>query len=273
MKREMIFGVVGVVLGLVVATVGWMFVGVSGFEEELVVMPSTTTIGMAEVDLNGDGMVDRVTLTKVHDGDASSQSFHLLLMVNDSTVDVPGYNPVGFIDIVDLDRSDSQYELAFSDMGPSSDYTTSYVAYDGTSLRLLGTIEGLSDQTEFPGDGTLTTISRAHILDTWFYRDTFKLVDGDLVRLKKEFYERLTPNEPMKVLDRLSLQTSPTNAAVATTLQAGDRVTITGCDDVAWCQVKTTTGRMGWFSVENFNQIRGTGESAEAYFEGLSNAD
>lgn len=225
-------------------------------------------IGTAQLDLNGDNVLDHVSLSMVPD----AQQPHELLTVNDVTVQVPGFSPVGYFGIVDLDVYDGQHEIALSDFGPSTDYTTSFFAFDGKSLKLLGTTQGLYEQMLFNGDGSFVTTTRGRVLDTWFHRDTFKLSADTITHVPKDFYERL-PQTPITVLQLISLQTSPADPTKAFTLRKGDTATIVGCDDATWCKVRNGKGATGWFALENFDTIKGMGQPAGAFFDGLSYAD
>ncbi len=264
--------VLGFVIGVVISTAGWMFFGVTSFEKETTELPlgivdQPVVIGSAQVDLNADRIADFITYSKP--APISSSSL-MILSINGTSVNVPGYNPVGFFGIVDLFTPDNTYEIAVSDMGPSGDPTTVFYAYDGTTIKTLGTVEGLYQQMVIDGKGTLITTVRAHILDTWFYRDTYKLDQDKFVHVPKDFYERIEPTYPVTMLKDLTL-TSGTSAPFI--LKKGEVVSLIGCDDIHLCGVETEKGTIGFFFVEEFNQIRGTGESADAYFDGLSNAD
>ena len=66
------------------------------------------------------------------------------------------------------------------------------------------------------------------------------------------------------------------SAYISTTaipLQTGEKVTIVASDNKAWCLVKNSKGKQGWFAVDEFCIIRGTNLAASEFFEGLSFAD
>jgi hypothetical protein len=130
------------------------------------------------------------------------------------------------------------------------------------------------EEMVFDGQGGLTTTTRAKILDTWFYKDEFRLVNNAFVHVPKDFYERLpTGLEPVKMLQDFSLQASPSDTTTSVVLKKGDTVTILGCDNVKWCQLEAADGKKGWFSLSEFNTVDGLNVPATDIFDGLSNAD
>lgn len=232
------------------------------------------SIGTAEVDLNWDGEIDRVLLSTSPNTDPLSSASRLFLTVNNEHVEIPSISPLGYFGLIDLRLSDEQIEIALSDAGASTDYSTSFYAYDGKSIKLIGTAQGLYHQMQFNGDGTFVTTTRASMLDTWFYRDTFELADNNaIVHVPKDFYERISPTNPVTILTHLTLQKSPTDTTKTLALQEGDVVTIVGCDDVAWCKIKNAQENTGWFAVDDYSIMRGTVRPASDYFDGLSFAD
>jgi len=225
----------------------------------------------SQQDLDGNGTTDVVSLL-INDTQTSGRI--ITLRANTSMILIPGNNSSGTFFIVDLDTKDQLKEIAVEDLGPSSDPTTSFYWYDGETLIFMGTLPGFYENMVLDGNGNLTTTARANILDTWFYRDDYILQsDHILTRVPASFYERINPTNPITVLRPLTLQKTPTDTAVSVTLKTGDIITILGCDDISWCKVQTADGSEGWFAVENFNQIKGTEQTATDFFEGLSNAD
>ncbi len=217
-------------------------------------------------DINGDGKKENIALTVERLGGLVTTTLH----VNDFFVIVPGYDPVGFFGIVDIDNGDKIKEIAVIDMGPSDDYTTSFYSFDGANLLLMGTISGSYKEMKFDGLGKLTTQTRGKILDTWFYADDFIISKNhELVHAPKNLYVRDTA---VTLLTSLPLNTSPTNSQIITTLKKDEAVKITGCDDIMWCVVEKANGVKGWFAVEDFDSIIGTGLHAQEVFSGLSNA-
>lgn len=181
--------------------------------------------------------------------------------------------PQGYFGIVDIRFSDDRKEIAVSDLGPSTDYTTSFYTFDGKTLKFMGTTQGLYERMRFDREGSFTTIARATMLDTWFYDDIFTLADDHtLVHVPQNFYERISKLGG-STLVTLSLQTSPTDPSIAMTLMKGERETIVGCDNIAWCKVVGDDGKEGWFRIDDNGHVAGTSLFPSEVFDGLSNAD
>lgn len=216
-------------------------------------------------DLNGDGTEEEILLVV---GSPTR------LQIGDAVEEVVGGNTEGILQIVDIDTSDDQKEIIVSDGGPSGDPTMQFFSYDGRKILTLGIIEGSFDDLELLGSGKVISTVRAHILDTWFYRQTFVLgAQHTLQPIRADFYERYQPGGVVTVRIPFSLVTSPTNPTVSASLKVNDIVTITGCDDVRWCKVEVSSGAIGWFELEEFETVVATGNSASEVFEGLSAAD
>ncbi len=218
-------------------------------------------------DINGDGKKELIKLTvERFEGYVTTT-----LYVNELSVIVPGYDPAGYFDVVDIDNKDNVKEIAVIDIGPSDDYTTSFYYFNGTNLLSMGTIPWTYKDMTFNGFGKIITKTRGKILDTWFYDDDFVISENhELVHVPKKLYARDTT---VTLLAELPLQTSSLNSKIITTLQKGEVAKIVGCDDIAWCVIKKSDGVDGWFAVENFDMVKDVGMHAQDVFLGLSNAD
>lgn len=80
-------------------------------------------------------------------------------------------------------------------------------------------------------------------------------------------------NTMVTVKKQLQLQKSPADEQTAVILEPWEDVRLTLCDNKQWCEVENAKGEKGWFAVEQFDVIKGTGLSASVYFDGLSYAD
>lgn len=221
-------------------------------------------------DLDGDGKKDAISLTVAQDAVEGSQT---ILTVNKSAMVVEGQNPQGSFHIIDADTTDVWKEIAVEDLGPSNDPSVAFYTYASGVLIHLGTMQGLVDDMLFDSKGGVTTVSRGQILDTWFYKDTYTFDGATISRVPQDFYARLSPQGVVTLLRKMSFATSPENSKVSLTVPKGNVVTIVGCDDVKWCQVRSDDGETGWFSVHDFNVIDGVNLPATEVFDGLSVAD
>lgn len=272
--RGLILAFVGVLVGVALSGTTAMFIdGPSIIDSDKVDSSTTQVVATAQADINADGTDENIALSLELATDPLDRAIYSWLIVNNQRVLVSGVNPLKYIGIVDFDVSDSKREIAISDLGPSGDYTTNFYSFDGSSIIHLGETQGLFDQVQFLGDRTFITITRASIIDTWFYKDIFQLnAENKIERVPQVFYERIGTN-PVKVLAEFSLQVSPTDSTAALLLTPDEEVTIIGCDDIAWCQIETSSGGTGWFAIEQFNILKNTGKPITDYLEGLSYAD
>lgn len=237
-------------------------------------MTSTTKYA----DLNNDGIEEMITLTM------NDEWFNYsTLQVNNNILTFLGEEIESTFNIVDIDSSDKYKEIAVSEYGPSSDFTTTFFYYDNDILFPTGKIEGFygsaysygedSDwnQVRIDGNGKIFTQSRGSLLHTWFYQDEYKLSDEHwLVYVPKDLYEM---NTEVEVIEEFTLQKSRTDASDAITLKKGEKVTIVASDNKEWCLVENSKGETGWFAVDNFDIIRGLNKRASEVFNGLNNAD
>jgi len=72
----------------------------------------------------------------------NGQSFDHVLNIPDESV---LSNPDLWYAITDIDCSDGRKEIAILDVGPSSDFTTTFLAYEGGEACLLGRVSGILD--------------------------------------------------------------------------------------------------------------------------------
>lgn len=196
------------------------------------------------------------------------------LSIGDLSVEVPGNNPRSNFEIVDINSEDKIKEIAITDEGPSSDFVTYFYAFGQNKWREVGNIPGDVNGMTFSRKGSVVTLARGKILDTWFYKETYELSDqGTLNVVPKDFYVREAPIDPLTVLQTFNPQISPIDSTTSVALKKDDIVTIVGCDNIEWCKIQTTDGKQGWFALENFNIIKGAEIQVGEIFAGLSNAD
>ena len=241
------------------------------FTDEQPTVESTNAFSKT-ADLNLDGTNENIVLAI----ESLSRGWgrRMKLTIGNETVVVPGSNPEEKITVVDLDASDEFLEVAIGDFGPSGDPTTNFYRFDGVHIKHLGVIPDLTEGMIFDTKGMVTATVRAHILDTWFYRANFRLNESfTLTKVPDDFYERINAPTEVKMLKLLPLQLSPTNSYSAGAVVEGQTVTILGCDDVAWCQLKPANGAPAWFEVKDYNVIVELGLTSGEVFDGLSFAD
>lgn len=229
----------------------------------------TSNIKTLEVDLNGDGQEETVKF-KI----TGEYNNHFILSIDDLSITGRGDNLYEDIKIVDIDTTDNIKEIAVGEMGPSGDYRTSFYYYGLDNIAFMGKIEGdinRDDDIIIYGNGELKTRTRGQILHTWFYADYYKLTGGHiLAQIPQDLYEM---NYKVKVKKSIPLWKSRTDDEVIAELTPGEEVTILSSDNKEWCLVQKENGIKGWFAIEEFSKIKGTGYHASDVFEGLCYAD
>lgn len=184
----------------------------------------------AKVDLNGDGKVETVKLTKLKDG--------FRLQINQATVeDTLGDEPEGFY-IADVDRSDKYREIVVYTPGPSDDYEHAFFWFDGQRIHKMG---HLMRMLKFLGNGIV-------LADDWmgFWVITRKYVlskDRRLVEVPQEFYYVGVTG---KVSEPLTLYQTRQSKRVLATLRVGSKAEIVLSDAKGWYPVKSENRLLGW---------------------------
>lgn len=228
-------------------------------------LPADCRITTAE--LNGDGKPDALSFC------GQEEASEFTVQVNDARYTSYASSLTGLYTLVDLDKGDGSQEITVSEEGPSSDPRTYFLSYNKAGkLVLLGKIPGYGEDITYHADGSLTTsMYRGSILHTWFYPKTFRL---DANRRLQPVDEPLYPmSTPVTLRQELTLLTAPNSTEAAFTLKPGEKATLIASDDRAWCQLRTTNGKEGWFEVEDYDLIKGTSWHSSEVFEGLSFAD
>lgn len=257
--------------------------------DEMTTEGAVTTI-TKHFDLDSDGTKEKITLTaRDTRPDAGSSE---VVMYSEFEIKVNGLS-VGMksdgmsidlfeprFNITDIDDSDSYREIAVSWYGEDVYSGTAFYRHDGRSLTELGKVGGFFGKwfvggavddgaVKVDGKGTVRTISLSSVLMPWFFDDEYSVESGKLVRVVRDLYP-LEHN--VTVLKDLTLRKSRTDSSDGVTLKAGESAVITGSDNREWFSVKSSSGETGWFAVDDYHMIRGTGLPAEDYFDGLINA-
>jgi hypothetical protein len=196
-----------------------------------------------DADFNGNGTVEHASVQSIHDVEGNQI---LRLTVADTILDVFGVSPDPHFYLLPLEK-DTPPVFVLTFAGPSSDYTTHFIRFVGTKLQSIGSINGAL--TGFDGEGNITILERANMLDTWFFEVTYHLIDGSLQRIARPFYERLNSTNPVQALQSMIVHSENVSAYQGPiVLNAGDLVTILGCDNIDTCVLETALGRRGTFS-------------------------
>ncbi len=226
-----------------------------------------------QVDLNGDGFQDRIVFICYDPTHGSGYGSHgysrFVLDINDRHIISPACDLAGVIHIVDIDTTDAYKEIVVPESG-LDERQAHYYHFTGDSIVFIGTLPMTYD-LKYDGSGEVNTRQRGNILHTWFYPASYRLIGGHrFVFIEKELY---TMNCWVTLRSDLTLQVSPADSTIAVALHAGDKGTIVASDDRKWCLFETELGVRGWFAVEGYSKIVGTGKDASDVFDGLHYAN
>ncbi|RKH93237.1 hypothetical protein D7Y04_41255 [Corallococcus sp. AB038B] len=198
----------------------------------------------AQVDLDGDGKPDAVSLTAGEDGKFTLKVGGATLKGDASGNEVPGFQ------VVDLDTGDKWKELLVQTLGELDDGHRYFVyGYDGKAVKLLGNVHAL---TEAKGNG-IVLVDRW--MAFWQKRDKYTLdrKAWKLVHVPQELYA--VTAEPGKevtatVKKSFPLTQSRTGSAVLATTAQGSKVTVLAASVPAKGEVlylvRSSTGLLGW---------------------------
>jgi len=237
-------------------------------------------------DLDSDGLQDEIFMYArdfTMPGSAPEIYEEYELIVNGLNVRGYDYDFEPRFNIVDLDAGDRYREIAVGIYGESEDPATTFYHYSPLGLVNLGTIPGFygkrylkGNPTEevgsvvIDGSGIIKTLSTSSFLMTWTFEDEYKLEnDTRLIRVEKDLYPM---NAEVRMIQDLTLKKSREDLSDGITLRQGDTVTLTDCDNKEWVSVMNSAGEIGWFAVDQFNSVVGTGKSGTEIFDGLFSA-
>lgn len=159
--------------------------------------------------------------------------------------------------IVDLDANDNYRELAIADEGSDGDMTTHYFRYQQGELVYLGQISGLPDEhtTIFHGDGTVSAMTRLHVMQTWSGLRTYVLTDGQLQKVEPEYCPPQLPDGwNVTLLKTLTVYTLPDQSSEQLVLKPSSfSLTFPLTDGEHWVEILCADGTTGWayFPEEN----------------------
>jgi actin-related protein len=219
---------------------------------------------VALIDLDGDGIKDSITF--------NTEYRNYQLTINDITINGRGDSIIDSFAVVDIDNRDNIKEIVISDLGPSDDDQSTFFYYTGTEIKQIGKTYSLFYRgITFDGWGGLIIRTRGDFLQTWFFDIPYRLSSDHLLeKIPDQIYKTgcsLFLKQPLKVYND---RDEKSNFVI---LEPTTTIMITGTDNEKWCSVKTLDGIKGWFFVEKYYFINGTGVEAYNIFDGLSYAD
>lgn len=253
-------------------------------------LESGTARVVKSFDLDSDGTKEQIILTARASNPTGSETESVTyqeytISVGDSSVTLTEEEPVTDFEprfnITDIDSTDRNREIAVSFYGLDVYQGTSFYRYEGNELISLGTIQGFfglynsfgttsMGAVNVDGSGIVKTISLSSILMPWLFDDAYRFgEDGKLKRIEMDVYP-LGMEVTMK--NDLVLRKSREDLSDGITLKKGEVVTLQDSDNQEWVSVVNAEGETGWFALDGYSTIRGTGKTADQFFEGLVNA-
>jgi len=216
------------------------------------------------VDLDGDGIEDSITFN------ADNRNYQIT--INEFTINGRGEGIIGSFAVVDLDSRDNIKEIVISEQGPSDDPQSTFFYYTGAEIKQMGKTYSLFyDGITFDGWGGLIIRSRGSFLHTWFFNIPYRLSsDHILEKIPDQIYKT---DCSLFLKQQLNIYNDRDEKSNFLVLEPTTIITITGTDNERWCSVKTLDGIKGWFFVEKYYFINGTGIEAYNIFDGLSYTD
>lgn len=224
-------------------------------------------------DLNGDGAEETLCVSLETDAYGGLRA-HLTVNGTDMTgamneaagsIDCPDPD---YYAVADIDASDDLLELAIQDWGPSSDYCTHFLRWDGSGLSGLGAVEGMIRNTGtqqadliFDGKGTVSSYQRLAVLQTWWADVDWRIGEtGVFAPVPQDVYtaKHLTP---VTVTADILGYAAPDAGSASRTLAAGTTLTVTGTDNASWVRCTLEEGK----ETHEELWLRLTGESDYKY--------
>ncbi len=168
----------------------------------------------------------------------------------------------------DVLAGDGSVEILVFDTDEGDGATATVIRHAGGELTSLGTVPGWGGWLRFPGDGSIQTRVRAHLLHTWFRDETFRLTANGFVVLDRSVYSM--GDHPVTLQQALPLCAGPGDDTIVGTLEPGEAAVLVDTDDRRWVRIRSTErGLEGVFEVQGFEDIPAAGPG-HPIFAGLS---
>lgn len=219
---------------------------------------------MVLIDLDGNGIKDSINFNTDH------QTFQLT--VNGVTIDGQGDCVIDSFAVVDIDKRDKIQEIVISELGPSDDPNSTFFFYNGTEIKQIGEVYSLFYRgITFDSLGKINVHSRGAFLQTWFFNISYHLDENHILTKYPDQIYRTDYSLFLK--QSLKIYFDQDENSDFTIIEPTTIINIIGTDNKKWCLVETENGIKGWFFVDNYYFINGTGVEAFKIFYGLSYAD
>lgn len=220
--------------------------------ESILKVDNETKSQFLEIDLNGDGVNDKIKFEALGNEEDGLNKFRL--QVNDIVVERDAEYLEGTFDIVDIDSKDRFKEIVISEYGPSSDDLTYFYYYNGSKLISMGELNGLYKHIKITNDGVVETYNRSDAFGTFFYPQQYRLTEEHKFSpIQKELYEidiDVTVKQPVPVRFR------NTKDSIKRNLLIGEKIKVIAYNG-GWYLIKDSTTEEGWFWSEDIKRKYG----------------
>ena len=187
--------------------------------------------------------------------------------------------------ITDIDTSDSYYEIALLDWGPSDDLVSNFYRYENKNLVYIGSVEGFVGDTAFTfdGKGTINSKGRLSIFQTWWAPFTWKLNElGNIAIVADEIYYPYQNDAdyeaqyPITLLQNINIYAERDLKSSKTLLTPSDSlIRFTATDNKEWVYLERDDGQAGWINMDEYSKLLygADGSDYKEVFANLCNAD
>lgn len=221
----------------------------------------------AAVDLNGDGKEENIRLVFNKHGEISDE---WTLNVNNLQLEV-GISKMyatTYFTIVDSDTSDSYFEIAFENYGPDADRSTTYYYYDGVKLVPMGTLDGLTANSDsMNGQGHVTASKLIYDFQCRYILVDYRLNGNHVWKEVPKDYYPMEPPTPWTAKLRFPIYSDSQSQRIIRWIKPGEKVYFLGGDGKETGKVKTQDGTIGWIRVKD-DMLSGTNHDLDDCLDG-----
>ncbi|WP_223110347.1 YARHG domain-containing protein [Paenibacillus sinensis] len=221
----------------------------------------------AAVDLNGDGKEENIRLAFNKHGEVGDE---WTLNVNNLKLEV-GISKMyatTYFTIVDADTSDSYFEIAFENYGPDADRSTTYYYYDGARLLPMGTLDGLTANSDsMNGHGHVTASKLIYDFQSRFILMDYLLNSNHVWKEVPNDYYPMEPPTPWTAKLRFPIYSGSRSQQILRWIKPGEKVYFLGGDGKEIGKVRTQDGTIGWIRVKD-DKLSGTNRYLDDCLDG-----
>ena len=225
-------------------------------------------IQSSEVDLNGDGIKDKIKFEPLGDKEELNG---FRLEVNNLIIERSAEYLDGSYSVVDIDTRDKYKEIVISEFGPSDDELTYFYYYNGIELIFMGELKGLHKHIKMNGKGILETFDRNDFFGTLFYQQEYRLTNQHkFTPIPKDMYDiKIT----VTIKQLVPMRDFKNRNIIIRDLEIGEKIEVISTDFKEWFFIRDSANKEGWFCVEDIKRLYGEELYYPDIFDGVVYAD